>query len=111
MVNKYTVNYHHIPLQLISKIHPLMFLWISKGFIRIFLELFPKAVYSTTVAERFQIYSVKITANTSLRKKVESVHFYSCPQAKVSRWFLSFSSRQTEIAHSSRTAVFEYIFS
>ena len=111
MVNKHTVNYHHIPLQLISKIHPLMFLWISKGFIRIFLELFPKAVYSTTVAERFQIYSVKISANTSLRQKVESVHFYSCPQAKVSRWFLSFSSRQTEIAHSSRTAVFEYIFS
>ena len=82
MVNKHTVNYHHIPLQLISKIHPLMFLWISKGFIRIFLELFPKAVYSTTVAERFQIYSVKITANTSLRKKVESVHFYSCPKQK-----------------------------
>ena len=28
---------------------------------RIFLEFFPKPVYSTMVAEKFQIYDVKIT--------------------------------------------------
>ena len=31
------------------------------------------------VAEKFQIYSVKITANTFLSQKIGSVYFYSCP--------------------------------
>ena len=31
------------------------------------------------VAEKFQIYSVKITANTFASQKIEAVHFYSCP--------------------------------
>ena len=34
------------------------------------------------VAEKFQIYSVKITANTFESQKIESVHFYSCPSSK-----------------------------
>ena len=71
---------------------------------RIFLELFP--VYSTMIAEKFQI-----TANTLTSQKIESVHFYLCPQAKISPRFLSISSRQTGIAHSSHTAFFEDIFS
>ena len=33
------------------------------------------------VAEKFQIYSVKITANTFLNQNIQAVHFYSCPQA------------------------------
>ena len=40
------------------------------------------------VVERFQIYSVKITANTSVSQKIESVHFYSCPQEKLSPGFI-----------------------
>ena len=32
MVNKHTVDYHPIPSQLISRIHPLIFLWTPKGF-------------------------------------------------------------------------------
>ena len=63
------------------------------------------------VVEKFQIYSVKITANTFVGKNIESVHFYSCPQAKLSPRFLSLFPRQTGIAHSSRTAFFEDIFS
>ena len=43
---------------------------------RIFLEFFPKPVYST--AEKFQIYSVKLL----VWQKLESVHFSSCPQIK-----------------------------
>ena len=35
------------------------------------------------VAEKFQIYSVWLTANTFVSQKFESVHFYSCPQLKV----------------------------
>ena len=32
------------------------------------------------VAENFRIYSVKITANTPVSQKIESVHFYLCPE-------------------------------
>ena len=63
------------------------------------------------VAEKFQIYSVKTTANTFVSQKVESVQSYSCTQAKLYPRFLSLSPRQTEIAHSSRIAFFEDIFS
>ena len=44
-------------------------------------------------------------------KKIESVHFYSCHQAKLSPRFLSLSRRETGIAYSSRTAFLEFIFS
>ena len=63
------------------------------------------------VVEKSQIYSVKITPNTFMNQKIESVHFYSCPQAKISLRFLSLSTRQTGMAHSSRTAFSEDIFS
>ena len=87
------------------------FLWTPRGFsLRVFLEFSPKFVYSTMVAEKLQVYSAKITANTFANQKIESVHFYSCPQAKLSPRFLSLSSRQTGIAHSSWTAFFEDIF-
>ena len=62
------------------------------------------------VAKNIQIYSVKITANKFVSQKIESVHFYSYPQAKLSPRFLSLSPRQTGMAHSSQTAFFEDIF-
>ena len=73
------------------------------------------------VAEKFQIYSVKITANTFLSQKIGSVYFYSAPPAPpppplrpsktLSPRFLSLSPTQTGIVHSSQTAFFEDIFS
>ena len=61
------------------------------------------------VAENFQIYSVKTTANTFVSQKIESAQFYSSPQAKLSPRFLSLSPRQTGIAHSSQTVFSEDI--
>ena len=63
------------------------------------------------VAEKFQIYSVKTTANKFMSQKNESVQFYSGPQAKLSPRFLSLSPKQTGIARYSRTAYSEDIFS
>ena len=63
------------------------------------------------VAQKFQIHSVKTTTNTFVSQKIESVQFYSFSQAKLSPRFLSLSHRQTGIAHSSRTAFSEDIFS
>ena len=62
------------------------------------------------VVEKFQIYSVKITANRFVSQTNESLQFYSYPQAKLSPRFLSLSFSQTGIAHSSWTAFFKYIF-
>ena len=101
MVNKYNANY------LLSYFFGLLGLYLS----RVFLEFSLKPAYSTMVAKKFQIYSVKTTANTLVNEKNESVQFYSCPQAKLSPRFLSLSPRQTGMAHSSRTAFSEDIFS
>ena len=59
------------------------------------------------IAEKFQIYSIKTAANTFVSQKIESAQFYSCLQAKPCPRFLSLSPRQTEIVHSSRTAISE----
>ena len=72
---------------------------------------FFKHAYSTMVAEKCQIYSIKITGKYICESNNKSVHFYSCSQAKLSPWFLSLSLRQKEIPHSSWTAFSEYIFS
>ena len=77
----------------------------------VFLEFFPKPVSSIMIAETFQIYSVKTTVNTFLSQKIESVQFYSCPQAKLTPRFLSLSPRQTGIVHSTQIAFSEDIFS
>ena len=78
---------------------------------RAFLEFSLKLVYFTMVAEKFKIYSVKTTANTSVSQKIESVQFYSCPHAKLSPKFWSLSPRQTRITNSTWTAFSEDIFS
>ena len=62
--------------------------------VRISPEPFLKSVYSTMVAEKFQISSVKITANTFVSQKIEFAHFYSCTTpAKLSPRLLWLSSR------------------
>ena len=65
--------------------------------VRISPEPFLKSVYSTMVAEKFQISSVKITANTFVSQKIESVQFYSYPQAKLPPMFLSLSLGRREL--------------
>ena len=49
------------------------------------------------VAKRIQIYSAKTTANTFVSQKIESVQFYSCPQAKLSPRFLSLFPGRREL--------------
>ena len=109
MLNKHAVDYHPSPSQLISRIHPLIFLWTPKGFIspECILNFFLNLYNPPWLQKSFKFYSIKITANTFVSQKTESVHFYSCPQAKLSPRF----SWQTGIDHSSRTTFFEDIFS
>ena len=110
MVNKHTVDYHPSPSQLISRIHTHISMDSLGVYLsRIFLEFFPKPVYSTMVVEKFQSYSVKIIAIHLWVKKLNLFIFNHAPKQNSPR-FLSLSSRQTGIAHSSRTAFFEDIF-
>ena len=93
MVNKHTVDYHPSPSQLISKIHTLIFLCTRKGFIspESFLNFFLNLYIPPWLQKSFK-FSVKITANTFVSQKIESVHFYSCPQPKLYHRFLSLFS-------------------
>ena len=113
MLNKHAVDYHPSPSQLISRIHPLIFLWTPKGFIspECILNFFLNLYNPPWLQKSFKFYSIKITANTFVSQKTESVHFYSCPQAKLSPRFFTLSSWQTGIAHSSRTVFPKDIFS
>ena len=106
IVNKHTVDYHPSPSQLISRIHTLIFLWKPKGFIspESFLNFFLNLYVPPLLRKSFK-FSVTITANTFVSQKIESV------QAKLYRRFLSLSSRQKGISHSSQTVFFEDIFS
>ena len=112
IVNKNTVDYHPSPSQLISRIHTLIFLWKPQGFIspESFLNSFLNLHIPPWLRKNFK-FVVKITANTFVSQKIESVHFYSCSQSKLCRRFLSLSSRQKGIVHSSQTVFFEDIFS
>ena len=93
MVNKYTVDYHPCLSQSISTIHTLIFLWTPKGFIspESFLNFFLNLYNPPWLQKSFK-FSGKITANTFVSQKIESVQFYSCPHAKLYRRFLSLFS-------------------
>ena len=94
MVNKHAVNYQPSPSRLTSKIHPLIFLWTPKEFIspESFFIFFLK-LYNPPLLRK----SFKFIVLLSVSQKIESVHFYPCPQAKFSPWFLSLPTRQKEI--------------
>ena len=47
--------------------------------------------------EKFQIYSVKITANTVVNQKNESAHFYSCPKQKSPPGFYHYPPGRREL--------------
>ena len=113
MVNKHTVNYHPSPSQLISRIHTVMFPWTPKGFIspESFLNFFLNPYIPVWLRKSFKFILLRLLQIHLWVKQIESVHFYSCHQAKLSARFLSLSRRETGIAYFSRTAFLEYIFS
>ena len=110
MVNKHT--YQPSSSQLISRIHPPIFLWTSKGFItpESFLNFFLNLYIPQWLRKSFKVMVLRLPANTFVSQKIESDNFYSCPQTKLSRRFLSLSPRQKEITHSSETVFSKVCF-
>ena len=86
MVNKHTVDYLPSPSQLISRKQPLIFLWTPKEFIspESFLNFFLNLYIPLWLRKNFKFTVLRLLANTFVNQKSESVHFYSCPQAKLS---------------------------
>ena len=89
MVNKHTVDYHPSPSQLISRIHTHISMDSLGVYLsRIFLEFFPKPVYSTMVVEKFQSYSVKIIAIHLWVKKLNLFIFNHDPKQNSPQVFI-----------------------
>ena len=112
MENKHTVDYHPNPSKLTSMIHPLIFLWIPKGFVspESFWNFFLNLYITPWLWKSFKFKVLRILANTFVGQKIKSVYFYSCLQAKLFSRFLSLLPRQNKITHSSRTAFSEDLF-
>ena len=89
MINKNIVDYHPSPSQLISMIHTLIYLWTRKGFIspESFLKLFLNLHTPTWLRKSFKFIVLRLLANTFVSQKIKSVHFYSCPQEKLTPSF------------------------
>ena len=91
IVNKHSVDYYSSLSQLTSRIHPLIFLWTSKGFIspESYLNFFLNLHISPWLRKSFKFLILRLLANTSVSQKIEVIYFYSCPQVKLSHRFLS----------------------
>ena len=101
MVNKHTVDYHPSLSELTSSIHPLIFLWTSKGFFfpEYFLKLFSNLYIPPWLRKNFKFMVVRLLENTFLSQKTESVHFHSCPQVKLLPGCYHHHSKQKEFTH------------
>ena len=91
MVKEHAVNYHPSPSESTSRIH-LIFLLTPKGFIfspEYFLIFFSNLYIAPWLQKIFKFMVLRLLENAFVSQKIESVHFYLCPQAKISPRFLS----------------------
>ena len=79
MVNEHLVDYHLSPSELTSRIHPLIFLWIPKGFsCPEYLSIFFSNLYIPPwLRKSFKFMVLRLLKNTFVNQKFESLHFYS----------------------------------
>ena len=67
-----------------------------------FLEFFPNLYIPPWSRKSFKFIVLRLLANTFVSQKLESVHFYSCPQAKFSPRFSSQTAFSDDIFFLSR---------
>ena len=84
MVNKHTADCHSSPSQITSQIPSLIFLWTHKGFIspEFFLNIFLNVSIPPWLRKSFKFMVLRLLATTLVSQEIDSVHFYSCPQAE-----------------------------
>ena len=83
MVNKHTADYHPIPSESTSRIHPLIFLWTLRVFSLTNISwIFCQTCISHHACRNFWIYGIiLLLENKFVSQKIEFLHFYSYPQA------------------------------
>ena len=79
MANEHTIDYRPSLSELTSRLNPLIFLWIPKGFISPEYFLNFSQTYISDHGFKFMVLS----------QNIEFVHFCSCLQATLPAWFLS----------------------
>ena len=99
IVNKHTVDYHPSPSQLVSRVHSLIFLWTLKGFIssESFFNFFMDLYIPLYLRKSFKFIVLRLLENIFVSQKIESVHFYSCPEAKFSPSFYHYPSGKRKL--------------
>ena len=82
MVNKHNVDYHPSPLQLISRIHPLRFLWTPQGFIspEFFLIFFTNLYIPPWLRKSFKFIVLRLLQIHLLVKKLILFIFNYAPK-------------------------------
>ena len=81
---KNTLDHNPISSQLISRMHPLIFLWTPKGFIssESSLNFFLNLYIPPWLRKSFIFIVLRLLENIFVSQKIESVHFYSCSPSK-----------------------------
>ena len=82
MVNKHTVDYHPSPSQLISRIHPLIFLWTPKGHIspESFLNFFLNLYIPPWLQKSFKFIVLRLLEIHRWVKKLNLFNFTHAPK-------------------------------
>ena len=92
MVNEHTVDYHPSPSELTSNIHLVIFLWTPEGFKlspEYFWIVFSNLYIAPWLQKSFKFMMLRLLGKAFVSQKIESVHFYLCPQTKIYPRFLS----------------------
>ena len=97
--------------QIYCQLPIIIFIWTCKGFIspESFLNFLVNLCISPWL-QRFQIYSIKTTANTFVNQKIESVQLYSCPQAKLSQVFIIIPQAEGNCSFFPNSIFWRYFF-
>ena len=90
IVNKYTVDYHASPSELTSRTHPLIFPWTPRVLYSLqnILNFFSNLYIAPWLQKMLKFMVFRLLENAFVSQKIESVHFYLYPQAKISPKFL-----------------------
>ena len=94
-------------------IHPLIFLWTLKGFIspESFLNFFLNLYIPQCFQKSFKFIVLRLQANKFVSQKIESVHFNSCLQAKLSPSFYHYSPGKRKLPILPNSVFWRSIFS
>ena len=107
MAKKHTADYHPSPSQLTSRIQPLIFLWVPKGFISLefFFSFFLSLSIPPWLRKSFKYMVLRLLVTTFVSQKLNLLIFTYAPKQREIT-----PPRQKEITHSSQTVFSEDLF-